>query len=380
MFKKATTLAAVCGSLLAGSALADTIQLTGVIRDFKRGDWSGGHPDFQTAGMMGAFGHVKNLVSMDLNEDGKPVYNPVRPSSKDTINSAQSLAQWFSDVPDVNLSQPLTLTLDNGKSTPGGVYSYSSNSFWPINNQMFGNQSLDKNFHFTFELRTKFTYVPGQYFTFIGDDDVWVYVNSKRVIDLGGVHPAITGSVLLFDGKAFVEKSHFSTGGDVQRVTSSMASQFATKWASLGLPGSCPIRENDKFIDLDLNDGGADVRAQYNSTKKSVTAYTSDSLSSVSVIFEDGTEQTFDGLSGSSNVVAGTGDHHDKIIRGIWIKTASDSGEGKGVYLPATGGSSVDANLDFFFAESHTTQSNFRIDTSMNLVEVPPTTISPLYD
>ena len=36
--------------------------------------------------------------------------------------------------------------------------------------------------------------------------------------------------------------------------------------------------------------------------------------------------------------------------------------------------------LVLFFAERHTTMSNFRIETTLQLIEIPPTTISPLYD
>ncbi len=36
--------------------------------------------------------------------------------------------------------------------------------------------------------------------------------------------------------------------------------------------------------------------------------------------------------------------------------------------------------LDFFFAERHTTESNFRIETTLRLEEIPPTSVSPLYD
>jgi fibro-slime domain-containing protein len=72
-------------------------------------------------------------------------------------------------------------------------------SFFPIDNQLFGNEGRAHNQHFTFEAHTEFTFEPGQTFTFIGDDDVWVFIDGKRVIDLGGVHQKLTGSVDLDD-------------------------------------------------------------------------------------------------------------------------------------------------------------------------------------
>ena len=217
--------AAGCVALAPLAAAADTIDLNGVVRDFKRGDWSCGHSDFETAHTVSGHGDyvlVHGLTSMLLGEDSKPVYNPVRPSN-DTIESADSLAQWYSDVPGINLSVPLAITLENDQEEPGGVYTYVNNAFWPIDVQLFSNEELSKNFHFTFELHTQFSYTPDQSFTFRGDDKVWVYVAGTKVIDIGGIHSSKSASVLFFDGKAFVD--------------------------------------NDKFIDLNLNNGMTEVRS-----------------------------------------------------------------------------------------------------------------------
>ncbi len=57
------------------------------------------------------------------------------------------------------------------------------------------------NFHYTMEGHAHFVYHYSEdlYFTFIGDDDVYLYVNGKRIVDVGGTHPISKVKVSLND-------------------------------------------------------------------------------------------------------------------------------------------------------------------------------------
>jgi fibro-slime domain-containing protein len=187
--KSLTKLTVAAAALMAsGIASAATINLTGTLRDIDVA-----HPDFEDACCSPQAG----LVLSTLGADGTPVRNAANATGY--ISSATSFADWYSSTYSSHVlgEKSLSLTLDNSGNANPSIYTYSNNSFFPLDGQLGCNQGYGHNYHFTFRLNTDFTYQAGQIFSFTGDDDVWVFINDSLVIDLGGVHGAMSQSVNL---------------------------------------------------------------------------------------------------------------------------------------------------------------------------------------
>lgn len=193
------------------------VTLAGVVRDFKAYNTSGGHPDFESTPTQGR-GTYLGMVADTLNSEGDPTFastgykattlahdalgtciigskpyiahltgdSPAIMASLQggAVDSAHSFSSWFKDVPGVNMSAvfPLTVNVVNGAwSFDGDLRTQFSSMQGYGGNKVFG---------YTFELEASFSYnsAANDTITVGADDCLWVYVDGKLVIDLGGAH------------------------------------------------------------------------------------------------------------------------------------------------------------------------------------------------
>jgi fibro-slime domain-containing protein len=137
---------------------------------------------------------------------GPRLLAPLDPRAALCYEQPSRFSDWYNDRTVGDVNRPFLIDIRFVRDTATGVYEYADDTFFPLDqgetyrtlgaNGPFGNllpaPNNNHDFGFTMEFHARFTYFKGrnQVFKFRGDDDVWVFVNGKKAIELGGIHPS----------------------------------------------------------------------------------------------------------------------------------------------------------------------------------------------
>ncbi len=128
----------------------------------------------------------------------------------------------------------------------------------------FGNDTKDNKYSFGMNLGADF-YMPkdgkvnnqDMVFDFTGDDDVWVFIDGVLVLDLGGIHDALHGSIDFATGAITYDTNPYY--GQPARTISQAFTNAGKTW------DSTPYKNHHlSFFYLERGDGGSNYKIRFN--------------------------------------------------------------------------------------------------------------------
>ena len=281
----ATTSAAMADG--AGQTLEQRAGISMGLHDYNRETINNGHAlKFKSVGGLGTYngyvgpgsGAYTGIVNTTLTENGYPTM----------ADGTGSLDYLFGKESDsvVKNYEPTggLLTLDkNGyygfdADSQYAAYNTTSKTFnlSPQNyctNQTdttpcfapFGNDTADNKYSFGMNLGADF-YMPkdgkvnnqDMVFDFTGDDDVWVFIDGVLVLDLGGIHQALSGSINFATGKITYDKTQSYGNLPAATITKAFTNAGET-WDSTAYK-----THHLSFFYLERGDGGSNCKISFN--------------------------------------------------------------------------------------------------------------------